>query len=273
MKTFFSIAISAMLALPFAAIAADNVASGTPYRIKPEIRNIIKDVRGDIRQEARDLRASTTEEIKAFRQGAIDAIKQKREDLRQALEQARADFKNAIDLKRAEVRDKIKTKREELKLKLQKIKDERKRQVVEKVDSQLDALNARWVSQSTQALEQIEDVLGRVATRTDEIESGGKNVSDVRVAIENARSAIAASRSAIGAQAGKTYTILINKEGTLKQDVGVARQALHADLVSMRETVKTARDAVHNVAIALGQIVNPQINNGATSTTSTSTQF
>lgn len=263
MKKIFSIIILMLLALPLATIAADNVASSTPYRLREEIRNV-----------AHDLRASTTQEIKGLRKDVISAIQQKRGETIQAIEQARIEFKKAIEQKRIEIQNKIKAKRDELKLKLQKIKDERKRQVVEKIDAQLDALSARWTDHFGKVLEQIETVLDRVAARADETEKNGKNVAGVSAAIESARSAITASRSAVQTQTGKTYTIVINQEGTLKQDVGVARQALHTDLESVQATVKAARDAVHQAAVALAQIngVNPNGETTATSTTSTSTQ-
>jgi len=53
----------------------------------------------------------------------------------------------------------------------------------------------------------------------------------------------------------------------LKADVGSARQALHADLVKVRELVQKAREAVHKVAIILAQIHG--VGNNSTSTATT----
>lgn len=240
MRKFFSIVLM-LLTLPLATIAADNVTSSAPYRLKEEMHGAVRDIR---------------------------------QETRQAIEQARTEFKNVVEQKRAELQSKIKAKRDELKLKLQKIKDERKRQVVEKIDAQLDALNTKWMDHFGKVLEQIETALNRVAARADEAEKNGKDVAAVRAAITSARNAIASSRFAAQAQTGKTYTIAISQEGTLKRDVGAARQALHTDLESVRETVKAARDAAHQAAVALGQISKVGSNSGAaaTSTTSTSTQ-
>ena len=57
-----------------------------------------------------------------------------------------------------------------------------------------------------------------------------------------------------GYKAGKTYSFTVTTEDKLRSDVGAARQALHADLVAVREIVKAARDAVKSAAVALGQV-------------------
>lgn len=298
-----------LFALPMAVGAVSDASSSAPYRLKKEIKGVVRDVRQeardlrgattkaikekarDIREEARDLRATTTiplggfakyqgirdlratttQEIKELRSGAIEAIQQKREEVRQAIERAREEFKKTIEQKRVEVKDKIKAKKDELKLELKKIKDERKKQVVEKIDTQLDSLNERWVDHFNRTLGQIEIVLGRITVNADELSGKGKDATSVFAAIESAKSAIASSRLAVGTQAGKTYTIIVNQEGTLKQDVGATRKALRADLEGVQATVKVARDAAHQAAVALGQINKVDLDDEATATSTTST--
>ena len=199
---------------------------------------------------------------------------QKREEAKQAISQKRSELKSAIEAKRAETRDKIKAKREELKAQLQKIKDERKKQIVERVDARIDALNDRMTSHYLKVLEQIEDVLSRVATRTDKAAVAGANVTAVREAIVKAQAAIASARATATAQAGKTYQITVTGDNNLRVDVGKARQALHADLVSVREAVKAAHMAVRDAAVFLAKI--PKVNeaevptNGQSATTTQS---
>ena len=94
----------------------------------------------------------------------------------------------------------------------------------------------------------------KIGPRTDRAEDRGVDVAAVRAAIEAANTAIAASRSAIEVQAAKTYVIEITGEETLKMNVGKARQALHADLAAVRETVKAAHGAVKKTAVTLAQI-------------------
>ena len=50
------------------------------------------------------------------------------------------------------------------------------------------------------------------------------------------------------------YEFQVQSEGTLKADVGVAREVLRADLEALREKVNAAKEAVHAAAVALAQI-------------------
>ncbi len=122
----------------------------------------------------------------------------------------------------------------------------------------------------SQVLYKLEKVLDNIGTRAGKAEANGRDVSAVKTAITDAQNAIATSRTAIQTQAGKTYTIVINTENTLRQDVGQARQALHTDLVKIRDTVKAAYDAVRKAATTLAQIQNVdnlEVSSGVEATT------
>ena len=125
---------------------------------------------------------------------------------------------------------------------------------MEKINQQIEELNDRQLKHFSDVLEKLEKVLEKIGTRTDRAEERGVDVAAVRAAIEAANTAIAASRSAIEVQAAKTYVIEITGEETLKMNVGKARQALHADLAAVRETVKAAHGAVKKTAVTLAQI-------------------
>ena len=92
----------------------------------------------------------------------------------------------------------------------------------------------------------------RIGSRADKAEANGRDVSSVRTLITEATGAINAARQAIQEQSGKTYIIAVNTEEFLKTDVGRTRQALHTDLVKVRQVVFAARDAVRKAAVALG---------------------
>ena len=53
------------------------------------------------------------------------------------------------------------------------------------------------------------------------------------------------------AQAAKVYEATVNSETTARNDVGVAMKGLEADLKAVQQIVKSARDAVHQAALAL----------------------
>src|SRR3989344_4281436 len=81
-----------------------------------------------------------------------------------------------------EVKHKREEKREVLKERLKTIKDERKKQVVEKIDKSLDALNDRMTKHFLDVLEKLEDILVRISEKADKVESDGFDVSAVDAA-------------------------------------------------------------------------------------------
>ncbi len=109
----------------------------------------------------------------------------------------------------------------------------------------------------------MDEILKKIASRADKAQAHGRDVSEVKTLIAEAATVIGAARQAILNQSGKTYTIAISATSTdagaatstaLRIDVGRTRQALHADLVKVREMVFAAREAVRKAAVALAQI-------------------
>lgn len=156
--------------------------------------------------------------------------------------------------KRAEVQERIEYQRTELKTRLQTIQNERKQRIAERIDEQLTALNKRMTNHYLHLLERIEAVLINIETRTDKAAQRGLEIGEVREAINTAHKVIEANSVAVTEQAGRIYAIEVGNEDTLKIDVGAARQALHNDLRSVRDTVRAAHDATRSAAVTLAQI-------------------
>lgn len=198
-------------------------------------------------------------------QNILDEIKQKagmtkeefeakRMEIKNSMEQKQKEFRNNIEAKREQLKSQIETKRTELKTRLAKIKDENKKQIVERVYNQVNELNKRLTDHFLNVLEKLEKVLERISSRAAKAEVNGRDISVVKIVITEATNAIASTTIAIQNQAAKVYAPTINTENTLKIDVGKIRQALHTDLVAVRETVKNVQEAVQKAAVALAQI-------------------
>lgn len=214
-------------------------------------QNTAQDATGEL---APDLKQTFQVQMKEAREGLQNEIKERREEMKSNITEMRNQFRVNIQEKRQELQQTIKDKRAALQEELQKVKDERKRAAVERIDANLDKLNERMANHLSNVLDKLENVLERISSRADKAEEKGLDVAAVRTAIDNALKVIEASRTAIQAQVGNTYTITVNSEDNLRVDVGKARQALHSDLVEIRETVKAAHDAVRNAAVTLAQI-------------------
>lgn len=222
------------------------------------VREEIKNSRQNVREEVKDLRQNVREDVKQGRETIKKEFEAKRIEAKNLLESKKEEFKIKAEAKREEVKSKIEAKKAELKEHLIKIKDERKKQVAERVYNQVNELNKRRLDHFSAVLEKLEKVLDRISNRAAKAEANGVDITAVKTAITEATSAIAASRTAIVNQAGKVYTPVIDTENTLKTDIGKIRQALHNDLVSVEETVKASREAVHKAATILAQI--PKVN-------------
>ena len=219
------------------------------------LKNKMRDTKQDMQQDRKDIRNNMKADVKTIREKPREEIKEIRENKKEEIKEMKEEFKERVKEKREELKDRIEVKREELKEQLKKIKDERKKQVVEKIDKRLDELNERMVNHFMNILDRLEDVLTRISERADKFEDRGINVSSVRVAIDTAQKAINNARTAVEAQADKTYKVEIDVEDRLRADVGKARQALHADLAVVRKLIGDTKNAVHDAARTLAQTV------------------
>lgn len=245
---------------------------------KQEMETDVKELRNAARQEMENAKQSgNTEEMQAKREELKAMVEQKREELKAMAEQKREEFKQKLEDSRAEMKARMETKKQELKDRLEVIKDEKKKAIVEKVDGRLDELNAKYLSHFSDVLEKISGVMIKINVRVEKAAANGLDVSAVRTAITTAESAIAASKTAIVSQSSKTYPIAVSDEATLRQNVDAARQALRADLQTVAQTVKDAKEAVRGIATALANIqgineIDEEPSSTETATTETQSQ-
>lgn len=156
----------------------------------------------------------------------------------------------------------------EIKQNLRRIKSTEKKEAVAKISEELVNLNNRKLEQFENSLKQLERTLSKTMARAEKRAQKGFNIDNVKAAAEIARAAIAASRTAIEQQKGKTYKIEDTAEPGLKEAVKKVRTALHSDLKVVQDSVKQARKAVHDTATSLAKI---RKNGRATPTPSPST--
>lgn len=216
----------------------------------PDLRAKIKEQKSNLKREIKETKAATRSEIKNKKEETEKDIRELKEEMRKKTQE----FKETVRTKKAEIDDKVKAKRDELEIKLRNIKDTVKKDKVERIDKQIDDLNARMMSHFSEVLDKMSAVLVKIGERADKASEKGYDVSSVRTAINNANKAIETARSAVIAQSGKTYAIQVTTENGLKGVVGRARDALHKDLNIVKDLVKTANEAVHKAAVTLGQL-------------------
>ncbi|HUX35852.1 MAG TPA: hypothetical protein VMV71_02355 [Candidatus Paceibacterota bacterium] len=238
------------LAFAFPAAAQVTPATGTSSR-------------EGVRQEIQNIRAQANQQVQGIRQTMREQIQAERES-----------FQKEVEAKRAEVQSAAQARVAKLKADLQNIKDNAKKAAVERIDQNIADLNTRITTHYANVLDQIAEILGRIVSRTDTAQANGKDVIAARSAITNAQNTIAAARTAVSAQTGKIYSLGITTSTAstaLKGVVGITRQALQKDLKNAEDSVKAARDAVRQAAVALAQIPGVDELKPSTSTAATST--
>lgn len=212
-----------------------------------EKREAIKD---DLKVKREAIKTNVTEKREAVKAD----VAAKREEVKASMEAKREEMKTNMEAKRAEMKAGMEERKTALKEQLTKVKDEKKKQTVLDINTRLEELNTKTLDHFSESLDKLGEVSERITSRADKAEGRGLNVATVRTAIADALKAIEASRLAIQAQAGKTYTITVTTESNLRADVEKTRKALHDDLAKVRETVKAAHDAVRRAAVTLAQI-------------------
>jgi hypothetical protein len=239
--------------------------------VRKETRKDIKEIRGEARQEIDEAREGLRDDVKTIRQNVFASTTMGivTPEMKRAIEERREEFKHQLEEKKDEVKTKIETEKLRLNEKLKSIKDERKKQTVQKVNTEIQALNARKLEHYSNVLNQIEEVLKKVGTRVDNASARGLEVGTMRTNMTAVETAITTARTAIIAQSAKVYTVTVTTEGKLKNDTGVTRQQLQKDLSVVQNLVKMAHEALRKTAVSLAQI--PRINNGSATSTATTT--
>lgn len=184
---------------------------------------------------------------------------QKREIKRNTL---RANFTSQVEARKMEMETKMeafeaKTQARKAILgeRLKNISDEAKAKAVERIDVNLEKVNEKVIARYNAFLIRLEDVLARIADKTDEVEADGIDVADVRAAITAASTAIANAHRTVDTQTVKVYELAIDTEDNLGSVVSTVRFQLRDDLKNVREIVRVAAVEVSKAGKALRPLI------------------
>jgi len=221
----------------------------------------------------------TSTDFSAKRQELLDAAKQRAQNVQEKLEQLRQ-----------QVQDKLQQKKEQIQQKLTDIKDEQKQKMAKQIVNQFDHINQVWTDHFTDVLNRLDAVLQKIQVRADKASANGQDITSVTAAIKSAQSAISAARTAVVAQAQKTYTVDttavsagVSSSSTqtgqdqliknLRSQFKTAKEQLFKDLFALRDgAMKNAREAVKNAFKSLSEIPSVDKEPEASSTSPTSSE-
>lgn len=196
------------------------------------------------REEVREeIRMAEGESLKEIRVESLKQVRKTRQETRENIERIREENKSLIEQRRLALKEQLGL-----------LQNEEKAEIVERIYDNLNRLNDQIVTRLLVKIDQIEEVLERVKSRTDKAQEEGLDVSGVREAIVVAEEAIENARTAAETQAGNVYEITIGDEASLRTDIKPVRDQLQSDLEALRQKVVLAREAVRKAVNALAQI-------------------
>jgi hypothetical protein len=196
------------------------------------------------REEAREgVRMEEGESLKEIRVESLKQVRQTRQETRENIERIREENRGLIEQRRLALKEQLGL-----------LQNEEKAEIVERIYDNLNRLNDQIVTRLLVKIDQIEEVLERVKSRTDKVQEAGLDVSGVREAIVVAEEAIENARAAAETQAGNVYEITIGDEASLRTDIKPVRDQLQSDLEALRQKVVLAREAVREAITTLAQV-------------------
>lgn len=216
------------------------------------------------RPVATTTRAEIKNTVRENTEGARTEAKLKVQTLRE-------EAKQKIETAREAAKERMKSQREKAKQRLSDIRDKAKQQMAERIANQFDTLNKKWTDHFIQQLEHYSDVLLKIEERANIASTSGKDIQATTAAIVSAKTSIETARTAVIAQAAKTYVLNTASVTTtvatttasgqdqlmkgLRTEFQNLHKALFKDLTLLRDGVmKNARTAVQSALQTLSQI-------------------
>lgn len=163
-------------------------------------------------------------------------------------------FVKELNQRKAEIKTKLQAEQKAFKEQLKGIKDAKKKQAMTNISDNIAKANTAITTNLINKIDKIDSVVTSLKVRAEEIKNKGQNVDVITQAISNAEQAISNARTTVKAQAVKIYTITIQDETTLKNDVAPVRAAFEADIKAARNTVDAAHIATREAALKVVEI-------------------
>lgn len=145
--------------------------------------------------------------------------------------------------------------------KIQTVKDEKKKAIVQKVDENLNTINANQVQKMKSALDQMQKVMNSLTEAITKLKAGGADTTNAENAILAAQNALTAAQSALTIQSEKIYAPTITSDTELRKDVLTEVNSLRTDLLVVQKLLLSARESLMKAIVELRKLkpVTPTI--------------
>jgi len=185
-----------------------------------------------------------------------------------AISELRRTRKAEIEKIRLEKKSEMAVKKAEFEEQLQTLKDETKKQIAEKISERLTTSNTNATNRMFEIIDKLNEIMLRIEAKVTDAKINGINTTVQEEGIQNAKLAIQGASDAITEQAAKEYIITVGDDTTLRNDVGTVVSQQKQDLRTTYELVRSARQAVRQVAKSLKDLLKTTMNSESEATTS-----
>ncbi len=185
-----------------------------------------------------------------------------------AISELRRTRKAEIEKIRLEKKSEMAVKKAKFEEQLQTLKDETKKQIAEKISERLTTSNTNATNRMFEIIDKLNEIMLRIEAKVTDAKINGINTTVQEEGIQNAKLAIQGASDAITEQAAKEYIITVGDDTTLRNDVGTVVSQQKQDLRTTYELVRSARQAVRQVAKSLKDLLKTTMNSESEATTS-----
>jgi hypothetical protein len=172
-------------------------------------------------------------------------------------------FKAQIKKEQEQSKTELETKKTKFKEELQVINDARKKEILQRLETNFKTINDKRVAQMTEQLGKLQQILDKVIARAIAAKQTGKNTTNVDAMTLQCQTNITAAQAAVTAQSGHTYTIEISTESEVKSNVGTTRQTFELDMKSVNTAMKKARSCLYDAITELAKISGEKVGTGS----------
>ena len=215
---------------------------------KDEIKNRLK---------GNTLNSMTTEDKTSEKTASNAAMSELRRTRKAEIEKLRLENKSEMAAKKAEFEEQLKT-----------LKDETKKQIAEKISERLTTSNTNATNRMFEVIDKLNEIMLKIESKIENAKTNGIDTTIQDAGVQNAKSAIQAASDAITEQAAKEYIITVGDDTTLRSDVEIIVSQQKQDLRTTYELVRSARQAVRQVAKSLKDLLKTTMDSGAEATPS-----
>lgn len=139
-------------------------------------------------------------------------------------------------------------RRQAFRQRLLQVQDTSKQKALERIDNKIQVTNQSVTDRFTDILEDLESINNRVGSKAEELSTNGKDTQALEDAIADATSAIAAAKAAVRTQSSQEYIVEIGSDDTLKVQATQTIASFRADINTLREQIKSAKEDVAKAA-------------------------